>query len=684
MDGYKEELPRLQDPEEDEDCYILNVQSSSDDTNGSSVARTVPRRQVSCILNVRSRSGDTNGSSVTRRPPKRQAISVVVIDSDSDDECYTYEEKKAKLLEINSDDESPECCYVKPAIQEPPIVISDDDNDDNNSNDLEVPNKNSNDSEAPDNSNDSEAPDNNSNDSEAPDNNSNDSEAPDNNSNDSEAPDDNSSDSEAPNDYSSDSEVLNDNSSDSDVPDDNSNDSEAPEDNSNDSGTPDDNSNDSGTPDDNSNDSGTPDDNSNDSDVPDDNSNDSEVPEDNSNDSEVPDNSNDSGTPDDNSNDSDVPDDNSNDLEVPDNNSNDLEVPVPAEDLCNEGQIASNEEELGEAAVSQHDSSDDAGEQNLGENLSEPPNDPEANLEVSERKLPAEEEPAPVVEQSGKRKSKTKTIVEPLKQQKAKTKTIVEPLRKRQAKTKNIVEPLKKRKAKTKNVSVTPAGKGRKKRGPSKKKHGAAKVKKRKTRTRKCKVPGCFLHGLEKSKKYSGKNLKRNRDELVRRIYDLFNRSVCDKKLPEKLRIGWNNKMLKTAGSCSTGEMWHPKRQRFAEIQIGLKVCDSADRIRDTLIHEICHAASWLIDGIRDSHGDTWKYYARKSNRIHPELPKVTRCHNYKINYKVHYECTGCKTRIGRYTKSLDTSRFFCGKCKGSLVMVPLTQKHGTRTVPHV
>uniref|UniRef100_A0A2K6JZP9 Germ cell nuclear acidic peptidase n=1 Tax=Rhinopithecus bieti TaxID=61621 RepID=A0A2K6JZP9_RHIBE len=452
--------------------------------------------------------------------PVSSLSSVVVIDSDSDDECYTYEEKKAKLLEINSDDESPECCYVKPAIQEPPIVIR----------------------------------------------------------------------------------------------------------------------------------------------TPDDNSDDSEVP-------------------DDNSNDSDVLDDNSNDLEVPDNNSNDLEVLVPAEDLCNEGQIASNEEELGEAAVSQHDSSDDAGEQDLGENLSKPPSDPEANLEVSERKLPAEEEPAPVVEQSGKRKSKTKTIVEPLKQQKAKTKTIVEPLRKRQAKTKNIVEPLRKRKAKTKNISVTP---GRKKRGPSKKKHGAAKVEKRKTRTRKCKVPGCFLHGLEKSKRYSGKNLKRNRDELVRRIYDLFNRSVCDKKLPEKLRIGWNNKMLKTAGSCSTGEMWYPKRRRFAAIQIGLKVCDSADRIRDTLIHEICHAASWLIDGIRDSHGDTWKYYARKSNRIHPELPKVTRCHNYKINYKVHYECTGCKTRIGRYTKSLDTSRFICGKCEGSLVMVPLTQKHGTRIVPHV
>ena len=30
---------------------------------------------------------------------------------------------------------------------------------------------------------------------------------------------------------------------------------------------------------------------------------------------------------------------------------------------------------------------------------------------------------------------------------------------------------------------------------------------------------------------------------------------------------------------------------------------------------------------------------------VHPELPRVTRCHNYKINYKIYYECTQCKFR---------------------------------------
>lgn len=69
------------------------------------------------------------------------------------------------------------------------------------------------------------------------------------------------------------------------------------------------------------------------------------------------------------------------------------------------------------------------------------------------------------------------------------------------------------------------------------------------------------------------------------------------------------------------------------------------DRIRDTLAHELCHAASWLLNGIHASHGYTWRYYARKCNLAHPELPLVTRFHNYKINYKIYYECTRCKAR---------------------------------------
>lgn len=40
--------------------------------------------------------------------------------------------------------------------------------------------------------------------------------------------------------------------------------------------------------------------------------------------------------------------------------------------------------------------------------------------------------------------------------------------------------------------------------------------------------------------------------------------------------------------------------------------------------------------------------------------------------------------RVGRYTKSLNTDRFICAKCKGTLVMLPLTRKDGTPIAPHV
>lgn len=34
--------------------------------------------------------------------------------------------------------------------------------------------------------------------------------------------------------------------------------------------------------------------------------------------------------------------------------------------------------------------------------------------------------------------------------------------------------------------------------------------------------------------------------------------------------------MLRTAGLCTTGKLRYPKRERYAKIQISLKVCDSA------------------------------------------------------------------------------------------------------------
>ncbi|XP_055986010.1 germ cell nuclear acidic protein [Sorex fumeus] len=243
--------------------------------------------------------------------------------------------------------------------------------------------------------------------------------------------------------------------------------------------------------------------------------------------------------------------------------------------------------------------------------------------------------------------------------------------------------PKESRRSKTKKT-VTTAVKPPKKKCRRSKKKSSAEKEEHENKDANCNIPGCFLRGIENEKCYSGKNFKRNRDELVQKIYALFNSSVFDNKLPENIEIKWNNKMLRTAGLCTTCRTNHPNYQRYATIDIALKICDSADRLRDILIHEMCHVASWILDGVHSCHGSTWKYYARKSNMVHPELPKITRCHNYKINYKIHYECTQCKSRVGRYSKSLNTDRFICGNCWGPLVLVPLTRKDGTPIAPHV
>ncbi|XP_061783648.2 germ cell nuclear acidic protein [Nerophis lumbriciformis] len=184
-----------------------------------------------------------------------------------------------------------------------------------------------------------------------------------------------------------------------------------------------------------------------------------------------------------------------------------------------------------------------------------------------------------------------------------------------------------------------------------------------------CKTPGCFLESLINPCSRYCRHFKKHKEELTSKLYQMYNSSVFDNKLPVNMSVTWNKKMRKTAGYCVTGQEQRDGN-RYARIELSEKVCDSADRLRDTLIHEMCHAATWLINGVRDGHGGFWKLYARKSILVHPELPMVTRCHSYDIKYKFMYQCTRCQNKIGRHSKSLDTQRFVCALCTGQLILL--------------
>ncbi|NXR38639.1 ACRC protein, partial [Zosterops hypoxanthus] len=111
-----------------------------------------------------------------------------------------------------------------------------------------------------------------------------------------------------------------------------------------------------------------------------------------------------------------------------------------------------------------------------------------------------------------------------------------------------------------------------------------------KTEKRSCSVPGCFLQDLSNPSSHYVKYFKKNKEELAQKLYKLFNSTIFEQKLPEDMVITWNKKMRKTAGYCVTGQREGPAGKRYARIELSEKVCDSADRLRDTLIHEVCHA----------------------------------------------------------------------------------------------
>ncbi|KFP79335.1 Acidic repeat-containing protein, partial [Apaloderma vittatum] len=97
-------------------------------------------------------------------------------------------------------------------------------------------------------------------------------------------------------------------------------------------------------------------------------------------------------------------------------------------------------------------------------------------------------------------------------------------------------------------------------------------------RLRLCSVPGCFLQDLSNPTSHYVKYFQKNKEKLAQKLYCLYNATIFEQKLPEKMVIIWNKKMRKTAGYCVTGQTEGPEAKRYARIELSEKVCDSAGR----------------------------------------------------------------------------------------------------------
>ncbi|KAM4017417.1 germ cell nuclear acidic protein-like [Anomaloglossus baeobatrachus] len=179
-----------------------------------------------------------------------------------------------------------------------------------------------------------------------------------------------------------------------------------------------------------------------------------------------------------------------------------------------------------------------------------------------------------------------------------------------------------------------------------------------------CNIRGCFIEDITSPGSPYLSDFQQTKHHLASRLFKWYNWTIFENQLPESIIITWSKRLTATSAFCIN---ICQDGQRHSTIELSEKVCDSADRLRDTLVHEMCHAACWHFHGVQnDGHGPLWMLYTQKAMDTHPELPPITAHHTYSIKYRFNYECENCECRVGRFRRIIE-ERAICKKCRCKL-----------------
>lgn len=118
----------------------------------------------------------------------------------------------------------------------------------------------------------------------------------------------------------------------------------------------------------------------------------------------------------------------------------------------------------------------------------------------------------------------------------------------------------------------------------------------------------------------------KQRDELTAATFEEFDSKVFDGALRTVL-VSWSKRLLKTAGLTYLKQLKNSKTMnRTAHIELSCKVVDNKHRLRSTLLHEMCHAAAWLIDSVSSPpHGSCFQKWANFA--MHKVYNSQSLCH---------------------------------------------------------
>jgi predicted SprT family Zn-dependent metalloprotease len=157
------------------------------------------------------------------------------------------------------------------------------------------------------------------------------------------------------------------------------------------------------------------------------------------------------------------------------------------------------------------------------------------------------------------------------------------------------------------------------------------------------------------------------------------------------IKLVWSKTLKTTAGRANwkreqlrirTGPLasdFRPEIRHHCSIELAEKVIDEPVRLYNVLAHEYCHLLTFMLSNVRNNpHGAEFKAWGRAVSLTFAHLDvEVTTKHSYAIEFKYVWECVACGYEFKRHSKSVDTAKHSCGKCKGKLVQTKPVPRAG-------
>jgi predicted SprT family Zn-dependent metalloprotease len=134
----------------------------------------------------------------------------------------------------------------------------------------------------------------------------------------------------------------------------------------------------------------------------------------------------------------------------------------------------------------------------------------------------------------------------------------------------------------------------------------------------------------------------RSREAMGAETFVAFDTAAFGGRLgAAKVTLEWSNNLRTTAGMARLRKTRQPGCMPIltASIELSTKVVDDPHRLRTTLLHEMCHAAAWIIDGVsKPPHGKCFQKWARVAMNHVRDIEVITR-HNFQISFKYVWTC---------------------------------------------